>query len=156
MRALRHLLEAHHDCDHSSAKLLWILGGKTVPSSHASHVRNTRRSVMETEIHSMLLLHNKRTRCGELQLFRRFVIFLSESHLAPFSRLAAFWHRREVCLHSPHEIGSYFGGLFSSVQVGITPSTQLKFRPSSSFSRRLWQIHSTITYQRKMALKSVL
>lgn len=39
--------------------------------------------------------------------------------------------RREAAgdLQSPHDMGSYLGGFLSSVQVGITPSTQLKFSP---------------------------
>jgi hypothetical protein len=36
---------------------------------------------------------------------------------------------REINTQSPHDIGSYKGGLVSDVQVGITPSTQLKFNP---------------------------
>lgn len=35
-------------------------------------------------------------------------------------------------LTSPQLIGSYLGGLSSLVQVGMTPSTQLKFKPASN------------------------
>jgi hypothetical protein len=37
---------------------------------------------------------------------------------------------KDCNLQSPQEIGSYFGGFVSEVHEGMTPSTQLKFRPS--------------------------
>lgn len=39
---------------------------------------------------------------------------------------------RRAVLQSPHDIGSYFAGFVSLVQDGITPSTQLKFRPKKN------------------------
>jgi len=33
-------------------------------------------------------------------------------------------------LQSPHDIGSYFGGLSADVHDGTTPSTQLKLSPA--------------------------
>jgi hypothetical protein len=58
--------------------------------------------------------------------------------------------KRSSILTSPQLIGSYLGGFSGLVHVGMTPSTQLKFRPDYiSFEKT---VKHERTYQRRKAL----
>jgi hypothetical protein len=84
-----------------------------------------------------------------------FCIAALELHLSPLVGLepSPFQERASGALGlltSPQESGSYFGGLFASVQLGKTAHCSLKLNPFASVSY-IGVLHASCTYQRIVA-----